>query len=115
MPPLTYKCLDIITDSLIEIGALAPGEQPGADEAQWGLRKLNYLLDVWSARRNYVYASTFNTYVLTPNLSPHTIGPNAATFNVAQRPVKVNAATIILNNVNPTVEVSLDVDHDEQW
>lgn len=113
MPPLTYRCLDIITDALIEIGACPPGEQPGADEAQWGFRKLNYLLDVWAARRNYVYADTFNTYTLVPGLSPHLIGPTG-TFVVPQRPVKITAATLILNNVNPNVEVDLDI-RDEQW
>jgi len=114
MPALTYRCLDILTDALIEIGALAPGEQAGADEAQWAFRKLNYLLDVWAARKNYVYSNTFNTYVLVPGLSPHTIGPNGATYNVTQRPVKVEAATIILNNVNPNVEVPLKI-RDEKW
>ena len=114
MPPLTYSALDIITDAIIETGALAPGEVPSADEAQWGFRQLNYLLDHWAARRNFVYANTFASYTLVPNLSPHTIGPSG-TFVVPQRPVKVVAATIILNNVNPNVEVPLTLRDSEWW
>lgn len=112
---LAYKALDIVTDALIEIGALAVGDVNNLDpdEAQWGFRKLNYLLDQWAARKNFVPATTFNTYTLTPNLSPHTIGPTG-TFVVPQRPVKIVRATVILNNVTPNVEVVLAI-RDSQW
>jgi len=112
---LTYSALDIITDALIEVEISAPGEVPDPDTAQWAFRKMNYLTDSWSARRAFVYASTFKIYTLVPNLSPHTIGPAVgATFSVPQRPVKVVGATIVLNNVNPAVSVPLNL-RDKQW
>ena len=115
-PVLQYTVLDLIQDALTEIGMIAPGEQPDGETAQWAFRKLNYMLDMWAARKNYVYASTFNTYTLVPGLSPHLIGPDAATatFVVPQRPVKIVRATIILNNVTPNIEIELNP-RDEQW
>src|SRR4051794_29614025 len=74
--PLTYTIGDIIADAYIEIGATAPGEQPSADEAQWGLRKANYLADIWQAQEKYVWGYAFSLYTLVANLSPHTIGPD---------------------------------------
>lgn len=114
-PALTYSVLDIVTDALIEVGMLSPGEMPDGETAQWAFRKANFLLDTWAARKNFVYASTFNKYTLVPGLSPHTIGPsNTATFQVDQRPVKIVRASIILNNVTPNVDVPLTL-RDEQW
>jgi hypothetical protein len=113
--PLIYAALDIITDAMIEVGISAAGEPLDSDQAQWAFRKLNYLTDTWAARRAFVYASTFNTYTLVPNLSPHTIGPEpGATFVVPQRPVKIVGATIVLNNSTPPVSVILNL-RDEQW
>ena len=116
--PIAYYASDIITDAFIEIGAWAPGEDVNQypDESQWALRKLNYLLDTWAARNNFVYATTIFTYTLVPNLQPHTIGPSpTATFKVAQRPVKIEYATVILNNVSPNVEIPLTPRDDEWW
>ena len=113
--PLTYVIQDIINDALIEIGMLSPGESADGETSQWAFRKANYLLDYWSARENYVYNTTFDTYTLVPNLSPHTIGPApGATFQVRQRPVKIVSATVILNNVSPNVEIPLAI-RDSQW
>lgn len=111
--PLTYTVEDICTDAAIEIGLIAPGETLSGEIGQWIFRKANSLLDTWAARKNYVYATTINTYTLVPNLNPHTIGPTG-TFVVPQRPVKIVAANIILNNVTPNVEVPLVI-RDDEW
>lgn len=114
-PPLSFRGIDVITDALIEIGMLAAGETPDGETGQWAFRKLLYLWDMWSGRGLFVYSTTLNTYTLVPNLSPHTIGPDAgATFTVAQRPVDILRATVILNNVTPNVEVPL-TKRDSQW
>src|ERR1035437_7931772 len=108
--PLTYVVQDIIADALAEIGMLSPGESPDGETAQWAFRKINYLLDYWSAQKNYVYKKTFETYTLVPGLSPHTIGPApGATFQVRQRPVKIISAPVILNNVTPNIEIQLNI------
>lgn len=114
--PLTYVVQDIINDALIEIGMLAPGEQPDGDTAEWAFRKANYVLDTWAARENYVYNSTFARYTLVPGLLPHTIGPSpTATYQVRQRPVKIIRANVILTGTSPEVEAPELNIRDAQW
>ena len=113
--PLGYTVGDICLDAAIEIGISSPGDELEPDVGQWLFRKLNLLLDTWATRQNFVWAYTFNTYTLVPNLSPHTIGPAAgATFSVTQRPTRIPKANIILNNVTPAVEVAL-TPRDRAW
>jgi hypothetical protein len=116
MPPLTYKIGDIITDSFIEIGACPPGEQPSADESQWGLRKVNYLVDVWQALEFYVYSRLFPTYNTVAALSPHTIGPAAgATWaTVLPRPVKIEGASQVQNPGTLGVDLPINI-RDRDW
>jgi hypothetical protein len=73
------------------------------------------MLDTWATRKNFVYAYTFNTYTIPPNTQPLTIGSSGtANFSVTQRPTRIPRASVILNNVNPPVEVPLEP-HDDQW
>jgi len=117
--PLTYKVYDIVRDALIEIGAVAPGENPGPDEAQWAFRKFNNLVDTWQAKQAYVWSYAFNVYDLVPNLSPHTIGPSGlATFstNGQPRPVRVESAALLLQNTASPSLVDLPINiRDRQW
>jgi len=115
----TYQALDLILDAMIEIGMLAPGEQNNVDPstAQWAFRKLNYLLDEWAAAEVYVYSVGFQLFQLVANLSPHTIGPNAANFQVAQRPVRIESASVLLPGTGGgnAVDVPLGVEDDDWW
>lgn len=117
--PPTYTVGDIILAALIEIGAIAVGEPLSAADAVTGLRKLNWILDAWSANRRYIYTVNFTTGppfpLLVPNLQPHTIGPAGATFTMSQRPVKLVAANIILNNVTPYVRQPLNIRDADWW
>lgn len=117
--PLTYKVYDIVCDALIEIGALAPGETPGADEAQWAFRKFNDLIDTWQAQNAFVSSYAFNVYTLVANLSPHTIGPSGlATFptNGQPRPVRIESAALLLQNSTSSGLVDLPINvRDRQW
>ena len=119
--PLSYTVLDLITDAFIEIGAVPPGEQPGPDEAQWGFRKLNYLIDVWQAKQFYVYSYAFNVYSLTPMANPVLIGPSVAAIfstNGQPRPVRIESAALLLQNaVSPDpglVDLIINI-RDRQW
>lgn len=113
---MSDKVLDIITDALYEIGAYGPGDGPvDAPDAQLGLRRLNMELDAWAALKRYAYEVTFNEYTLVPNLQPHTIGPEGATFEVAQRPVRIEGASLVLNNVTPNVDSPILNIRDAAW
>jgi hypothetical protein len=120
MPPLTFKISEIINDAFIEIGACPPGEQPSADELQWGLRKVNYLVDVWQALQFYVYSYLFNVYTLQAGLSPHTIGPAglvpAPTFStgILPRPVKIESAAQLQNGGSSQVDLPINI-RDRKW
>lgn len=115
--PLSYKVLDLVTDAFIEIGACAPGEYPSADEQQWGFRKLNYLTDVWSARKPFVYSYAYLVFNLVPGLSPHTIGPSGlATFATpgSPRPVRLESAALLLNISPGQVDLLMNI-RDHKW
>jgi hypothetical protein len=113
-----YQVGDIIIDSFIEIGACPPGEEPSADEMQWGLRKINYLVDVWQALQFYVYSYLYSVYPLQAGLSPHTIGPAAgATFATpgVPRPVRIVGATQLQNAGSTQVDLPINTSRDRAW
>jgi len=109
------KVLDVISNALIEISALAQGETAPAGDSSFALSKLNRMLDQWNARELYVYTVRFDEYTLTPNLQPHTIGSSSATFTVTQRPIEIRSANIILNDVTPTVNTPLNIRDADWW
>ncbi|MGB2625655.1 MAG: hypothetical protein WAK20_02620 [Candidatus Acidiferrum sp.] len=88
---------DLITASLVEMGAYAQGEVPSAGDIAFGFDKLNALWDEWSARKPFAYAMKFELFTLVPNLSPHTIGPQGATFTLPQRPERLEGATVVIS------------------
>lgn len=120
MAVLTYQCLDVIIDALIECGILAPGDTPDGETAQWAFRKFNYLVDIWQALEFYVYGHQFVTYTLTAGLQPHTIGPAglipAANFltGTLPPPVRLDAAALILNPAGQPVDQPMRV-RDHKW
>lgn len=78
-----------------------------------GLSLLNQIFDAWNATDHKLYKTGFTDYTLTPNLSPHTIGPTG-TFVVTQRPVALDYCTIGLTTSSPTVYTKCTV-RDERW
>jgi len=105
---------DLLANAMKEIGALSSGETFSPDEKTDVLGKLNRMLDRWNTQRLYAYNVNFANYTLTPNLSPHTIGPTG-TFTVSVRPVEIKAAALILNNVTPNVTMPLGIRDDDWW
>lgn len=105
---------NIINDAFAEIMVYGPTQTPMAVHSAYAMRVLNRELDAWAALKRYVYANTFTAYTLTPNLAPHTIGPTG-TFVVAQRPVRIPGAALILNNVTPNVDSPILNIRDAAW
>lgn len=108
----------IITAALQEINASAPGETISANDLSWGLDKLNRLFDGWCSERLMAFAVNFVTYTLTPNLQPHTIGPTGtgATFTcTGNRPTKIVAAQLVINNVTPNYTVPINIRDADWW
>lgn len=92
---------DLLTEAFSDITVLAAGESLSDTDAEFGLQKLVRLFDNWNAERAGVYANRLTTppFTLVPNLNPHTIGTNSATFSVTQRPVSIEWANIVISAV----------------
>lgn len=107
---------DLITNAHLEINVYSPGESIPAEEMQWAFSKLNRLMDRWSAKVQFAYDTNFNLFTLTPGLSPHLMGPAgaSASMTVAQRPVKIVSARLVLNNTPTPTETPIAV-VDSQW
>ncbi len=107
---------DLLTQAAQEIGATGQGETLSAPDAVALLNLANELLDSWNADRLAVYANVFTVYTLVPALQPHTIGPTGATYTVAQRPVSIDGANIVINtDPNNTVRTPLNLRDDDWW
>ena len=72
---------------------------------------INRVLDDWSADWGPAYVNTISSFVLTPLLQPHTIGPSGATWTLAQRPVSIEAANV----VSGTTRTPIDIIDDDEW
>lgn len=106
---------DLIISALKEIGVQAAGEPLAAQDAAWGLEKLQRLIDSFNAQRDTIFSHNFTLYNLKANHSPHTIGPNGD-FNTPVRPVKIISASLILNGSgsNP-VDLPINIRDDDWW
>lgn len=115
---MAYKVLDLITDALFENGTYGRDTPvvEAADSAL-ALRVLNDRLDSWAALKRYAYNVSFSAFTLAPNHQPHLIGPGlvAPNFAAAQRPVRIEGASLILNNVPQNVDVPLTIRDDDWW
>jgi hypothetical protein len=106
--------LDLIQSAMQEIGVVAAGETLSAEDAAWGLEKLQRLIDTFNAQRELIFSTNFNLFTLTPNHAPHTIGPSGD-FNVPIRPVKVISCSFILNSGSQAVDLPVNADRDDAW
>ncbi len=81
----------LITQSLKDLGAIAVGETPTADEAQDGLETLNQMIASWQTESLVVYAKNQEifSYPVTGQQS-YTIGPTGDF--VTARPIRIDAA-----------------------
>lgn len=107
--------LDIIQAALLELNAIAAGEPvPSNDDTLWGLQKLQRLIDRWNAERDKIFTTAFNLFTMPANMQPISIGPGGQ-FQMNQRPVKLNSASLLLPNGGPTsTDLKLTV-QDAQW
>lgn len=104
---------EIVTDAMVELGVLDAIEVPTAEDAQWMLRKFVRLVDRWNAFRPAVFAEVFTTFSFVASQQDYTVGPGA-NIVLALRPVTLDGANAILNNVSPVVRVPINL-RDWQW
>lgn len=92
--------LELITEALLDIGAIDSGAEATPDEAQTGLAKLNGLLDSWSTERISIPVIQAAIYNLVAGQTAYTIGPSASDFLTlnTQRPIGIESANIIADS-----------------
>ena len=97
--------IDIITRAMKDIGAVAAGEVPTADEAQDGLDMLNDMIAQWSNENMMVFYRSEIIFQTTQNQVQYTIGPNGqvgATFtgSIAGTTLTVPANGVTAGGIN---------------
>jgi hypothetical protein len=99
---------DMISNSLMEIGALAQGETAAASDLAFGLSKLNRMLDLWNTRSLFVYCITNTSFPFSASQQSYTIGPAATSADfTATRPVRIDRANLVLVSSTPHVQTPL--------
>lgn len=94
--------LSIITDALLEIGAIDPGTTVDSTEANDALRTLNRLMETLSNARAFAYFDDEISLALTGQAS-FTVGPSGDVVDL--RPITVESATVVLNSITYPVRV----------
>lgn len=106
---------DIAQGALEDIGVLYAGQLISPAALSVALPRLQRWIDQVNARRELIFSISFLQFTLTPNHSPHTIGPNGD-FNLPLRPVRIVGANFILNagSSNPIDSPVIRI-MDEDW
>lgn len=106
---------DLVTSAMLEIGILGIAETPSNEDAAFVLQKIQRLIDRMNADRQAIYNVNFTLFNLQANHSPTTIGPGGD-FDVTNRPVKIVAASFILNPGSGSTQVDTPIRiRDDQW
>jgi len=91
--------IDIITRAMKDIGAIAAGEVPTADEAQDGLDMLNDMLAQWSNENMMVFYRSEIIFQTTQNQVQYTIGPSGQMGATFTGSIAGNILTVPANGV----------------
>ena len=91
--------LDLITRAMKDIGALAAGEVPTADEAQDGFDMMNDMLDQWSNENMMVFYKTEIIFPVVQNQIQYTIGPGGQVGSAFTGSIAGTTLTIAANSV----------------
>lgn len=93
------KPIDIITRAMKDIGAIAAGEVPTADEAQDGLDMLNDMIAQWSNENMMVFYRSEIIFQTTQNQVQYTIGPSGQMGATFTGSIAGNVLTVPANGV----------------
>lgn len=95
--------LDVITEALVTIKALAVGETVPPDMANDALIKFNDVLESLSLQNLAVYQIVRTAFPLVGGTAQYTIGPTGAV--VTERPSYIDLAYVTNNGVDTQVEI----------
>lgn len=106
--------LDLITDALIDLNVVDPGNAVEPGMAAHALRVLNRMLDDWSTEELLVYTEIITNYTLVPNTQTYTFGPAGTLSSV--RPVEITRASVIPVGTGLALEIPIQIMRtSEEW
>jgi len=91
--------LDIVTRAMKDIGALAAGEAPTADEAQDGYDMLNDMCAQWSNENMMTFYKTEIIFPCVQNQIQYTIGPNGQVGSSFIGSISGTTLTVTANSI----------------
>lgn len=115
-PLLTAR--QLVTDSMLLIGAIASGETPSAAELSDGLRRCNELIDTWSLQALNSLVNERHVFPVTAGTAEYFVGPTStsgASWIVGARPDLLTNASLLLNTSTPAVEIARPLLTDDQY
>lgn len=105
---------DVVSQALRLCGQMGqPGRGPSPEQLAEVIVYLNQMLDNWNVMRNSIYTIDIARYTLTPSQTIYTIGPTG-NF-VADRPIRIENANLVLTGQSPEVFIPLSLLNDDQW
>jgi hypothetical protein len=104
---------DLVTDALRELGVIAEGETPSAQEIIDGLTQLNDLVDQWAAERLKIHRTTRTTWTIVSGTQTYTVG-TTGTVAVA-RPVYIDGVQYLDTTISPNNEIPLEMMTDDEY
>lgn len=93
---------DLITGALRDVGVIASGESPSADDAADSLEVFNQMIGQWQVLKMYVTGQHRVSFTAT-GAQTYTVGPSA-TVDI-QLPVSIDSAFYTLNGIDYPVHV----------
>src|SRR5258707_251251 len=100
----------LINDALVDLCVIPFGQVGSPDILVGGLRYLNQMIERWTLDRFMIPALRADIYNLT-GAQTYTIGPTGANFT-ATRPLGIEYANCLLNNVTPIYRKQLLVTYE---
>jgi hypothetical protein len=91
---------DLIIDAYGEIGTYGPADTMSTADSGFALRRLNMILDTWSAQPLMSMALRFLDLPVVAGTDSYTIGPSGATVT-APRVTRIRSARLSYPNSNP--------------
>lgn len=108
---MTVEVVRIVARALSRLNVYASGASIKDADAETCVDALNEILDGWNAERQAIYVDRFTSFVTTPALQPHTIGPTGV-WVVPQRPVSIEGAAWL---AAPGTYTPFPVTMDPRW
>jgi hypothetical protein len=102
---LAFTVRALITDALVEIGVLEPGEQANAGQIMLGLRRVQTMIDTWAADRLTLSLQLQTSFVWPASTSSVLIGPGQI-VNI-DRPLWINNIAFVIPGSSPAIEVPI--------